>query len=183
MLTGKVFKLLLTRNFNLHEIPFSFSACFRIHRKLYFRLTSVIVRFVKMSYTLEQKFFIITTFIETKSQTVTVRKFKTRFQRETSRNYVKYLFEKLKAHGGVNNLPLKKKSKIEDEEFLNEIKNLLIGKVSLRRVAREAGISLTTCHKASKAIIKLHPYKLHILKELKHAEKNLNAFRVSKNFV
>ena len=56
-----------------------------------------------MSYTLEQKFFIITTFIETKSQTVTVRKFKTRFQRETSRNYVKYLFEKLKAHGTVNN--------------------------------------------------------------------------------
>lgn len=128
---------------------------------------------ISMAYSLEQKWFIVKTYIETKSETVTVRKFLTSFGRRTSRQYVHGLVNKLKTKGTINNIPRAKKSLVKDEDFLAEIKNRLAARTSLRKVAREIGFSLTTVQKASKNITRLHPYRLRILKELKSEDKPL----------
>ena len=73
---------------------------------------------ISMAYSLEQKWFIVKTYIETKSETVTVRKFLTSFGRRTSRQYVHGLVNKLKTKGTINNIPRAKKSLVKDEDFL-----------------------------------------------------------------
>ena len=63
-------------------------------------------------YTLDEKVFIICSYVETKSRRAVSRKFKAEYNKTLSENYVWQILKKIKTYGTVNNLPNQRKSRI-----------------------------------------------------------------------
>ena len=109
-------------------------------------------------YTLDEKVFIICSYVETKSLRAVSRKFKAEYNKTLPENYVWRIFKKFKTYGTVNNLPNQRKSKVfEDTELMEKAKHQILATTSLRNSARELGLSLYTLIR--KSFTNLHPYK------------------------
>ena len=94
-------------------------------------------------YTLDEKVFIICSYVETKSLRAVSRKFKAEYNKTLPENYVWRIFKKFKTYGTVNNLPNQMQSKVfEDTELMEKAKHQILATTSLRNSARELGLSL-----------------------------------------
>ena len=110
-------------------------------------------------YTLDEKVFIICSYVETKSLRAVSRKFKAEYNKTLPENYVWRIFKKFKTYGTVNNLPNQRKSKVfEDTELMEKAKHQILATTSLRNSARELGLSLYTSFLIRKSYLKKNVY-------------------------
>lgn len=128
---------------------------------------------VNDTYSLDEKLSLIAHWYATHSVAMVQRLFYRDYQKTVGRWVVYRTVKRLQTTGSLNIAIPKDKPYVLDPEMLEEIKGHLHKETSIRKVARIVHISPTSVWKASSRILKLHPYRLHVEKELTPADKPL----------
>ena len=124
-----------------------------------------------MQLNIEQRFYIVEHFFRTSSVKQTIRNFYSTFNRKIFPKTVKQTILRLRQTGSLHNRPKLGRPTVIDDALIEKIRQEIIypGQ-SVRKVGKSVGVSRTTVQKVAKKILKFHPYRMRLVKELKPSD-------------
>ncbi len=120
-------------------------------------------------YTVAEKVFIVECYLSHRSCVVVSREFKKKFLKRVTKSYIYFLVRKFRKNGTLLNNYKGRRTVISTELTLQIRHQLTEGPGnSIRKVARRfPEVSNSTVYKVAKKYLKLHPYKMRLVHEIK----------------